>query len=334
MRSKEQLPYYEKLLPLASVLGERFIQRRDVYARQLDDGSYVFVRKPLEEKHLVAHLQGKMTLGAYVLDAESHGRYLVLDADDAPDWRRLKALAGFLAGEGTTSYLEASRRGGHLWLFFDRQLPGKEIRGFGQGLLAYFNLEDLELFPKQDALKGGPGSLVRLPFGVHRKSNRRYGFYFPDGRPLAPTLRGQIQALSAPESVSKAIYDRFLAHWASLGTQTSPERPQRWRCVKKEAGEQTQADMIKEAIPVRQFVLRYVELSPSGKGLCPFHDDQMPSLHVNDDRNFWWCFACEKGGSVIDFYMALQDCDFPTAVAELGEMLFERPLDEVPPDEG
>jgi DNA primase len=92
--------------------------------------------------------------------------------------------------------------------------------------------------------------------------------------------------------------------------------------------------MIKEAIPVRQFVLRYVELSPSGKGLCPFHDDQMPSLHVNDDRNFWWCFACEKGGSVIDFYMALQDCDFPTAVAELGEMLFERPLDEVPPDEG
>ena len=75
------------------------------------------------------------------------------------------------------------------------------------------------------------------------------------------------------------------------------------------------------AIPVRQFVLRYVELSPKGTGLCPFHDDQVPSLSVNDKENYWHCFACGVGGSVIDFWMSYQDCDFQTAVSELAEML-------------
>jgi len=321
MSNKENIPNYQEFINPAQTLGSQFIQRRDFYARQLDDGSYILVRKRLEEKHLVAHLRGKMTLGAYVLDAQSRGRYLVLDADDEPDWRRLKALAGALAEEGTISYLEASRRGGHLWLFFEQPLPGKEIRAFGQGLLAYFNIEDLELFPKQDALRDGPGSLVRLPFGVHRLTGRHYGFYFPDDKPIAPTLREQIQALSAPESVSKEHYDRFSAYWASLKQQMTSGRPQRWRQVKKEEGEQSLVKVIKETIPVRQFVLRYVELSPSGKGLCPFHDDQVPSLHVNDEQNFWYCFACEKGGSVIDFYMQLEKCDFKTAVQDLHEML-------------
>ena len=101
MRSKEQLPHYEELVPLANALSTRFIQRQRFYARQLDDGAYMLVRRALEEKHLVAHLQGKMTLGAYVLDAQSRGRYMVLDADNELDWRRMQALASVLADEGT-----------------------------------------------------------------------------------------------------------------------------------------------------------------------------------------------------------------------------------------
>ena len=89
--------------------------------------------------------------------AESHGRFMVLDADDAPGGRRLQALAQVLEQLGCPSYLEASRRGGHLWFFFDEPLPGKEIRRFGKGLLAYFNLPDMELYPKQDKLGDRPG---------------------------------------------------------------------------------------------------------------------------------------------------------------------------------
>ena len=76
-------------------------------------------------------------------------------------------LARELAADDVSAYLETSRRGGHLWLFLAQAVPGKETRAFGQGLLAVHQVEGVELFPKQDRLSGGPGSLIRTPFGVH-----------------------------------------------------------------------------------------------------------------------------------------------------------------------
>ena len=43
--------------------------------RQLDNGRYVCVREPLTQAHLEAHLRGDITLGTYLLDAESKGRF-------------------------------------------------------------------------------------------------------------------------------------------------------------------------------------------------------------------------------------------------------------------
>jgi DNA primase len=61
------------------------------------------------------------------------------------------------------------------------------------------------------------------------------------------------------------------------------------------------AEQVKAAIMVRQLVLRHIELTPSGIGLCPFHDDHNPSFNVNDERNFWYCFACNEGGDISVF---------------------------------
>ena len=76
MPGKERPPDSEELASLAEVLTQTFIQRRDLYAKQLDGGSYVSIKKPLRPGHLNAHLRGKMTLGSYLLDRESKGRYL------------------------------------------------------------------------------------------------------------------------------------------------------------------------------------------------------------------------------------------------------------------
>ncbi len=62
-------------------------------------------------------------------------------------------------------------------------------------------------------------------------------------------------------------------------------------------------------------------LSPAGRGRCPFHDDQVASFGVNDAENFWHCFACNRGGSIIDFWMEWRECDFKTALKELAGML-------------
>src|SRR5689334_13966746 len=82
---------------LADMLSATFVQRRDLYARQLVDGSYVCVRKPLRERHLISHLRGKMTLGAYVLDENSLVRFAVIDADDELQLARLADISMSLA---------------------------------------------------------------------------------------------------------------------------------------------------------------------------------------------------------------------------------------------
>jgi hypothetical protein len=55
----------------ALVLAQRFVQRWDLYAHQIDDGSYVCIHEPLNVSHLFAHLRGEITLGAYFLSQES-----------------------------------------------------------------------------------------------------------------------------------------------------------------------------------------------------------------------------------------------------------------------
>lgn len=305
---------------LAAALAKRFIRRWDLFSKQRDDGRYVCIRERLHHDHLLEHLQGEITLGAYVLDEDSQGAYLVFDADNDPDWRRLQALAVALLEIDATTYLERSRRGGHLWMFFDEALSGDEIRRFGQGLMLQFGLGSLELFPKQAQLGGGPGSLVRLPFGVHRKSGRRYGFYLPHGQPLAPSLREQIELLEEPETVPAEIIKRFSDLVPSKKRQAADLASVN-RTGKSADGQAPLFERIKQAIPVRDFVGRYVDLSSNGTGLCPFHDDHVDSFSVQDERNFWKCFACGKSGSIIDFWMYYRDCDFKTAVEQLARML-------------
>ena len=47
---------------------------------------------------------------------------------------------------------------------------------------------------------------------------------------------------------------------------------------------------------------------------CPFHDDQVPSLSVNHEKNLWRCFACIRSGNVIQLVMEMEDINFTTAV--------------------
>jgi len=167
---------------MATGLAATFFQPRDLYAKQLKDGSYICIRKPLENSHMMAHLAGKITLGTYVLDPSSQARFIVFDADDGPQFNRAVLLSSDLAKEGVPSYLEESRRGGHLWLFFSKPISGKDARLFARQLAEKRHLDGVEIFPKQDKLATGPGSLVRLPFGVHRKTGQRHAFITTFGR--------------------------------------------------------------------------------------------------------------------------------------------------------
>jgi hypothetical protein len=326
MASPERLllPNAELSRP-ALVLAQRFVQRWDLYAHQLADGSYICVHEPLNVDHLFAHLQGEITLGAYLLDQESQARFLVLDADAAQAWERLGCLARELAGDSIPAYLERSRRGGHLWLFLAQAVAGSEARAFGLGLLRAHQIEGVELFPKQDGLADGPGSLIRIPFGVHRLTGRCYGFYTADGMPLAPTLREQIHALKTPETVPEAAFEAYRSLVPPQPSAAVTELPAELTG--------TVSERIKARLTVLEFVSQYVDLKPTASGvlgLCPFHDDHHPSFGINTADNYWHCFAGCGGGSVIDFWMKWRKCDFKTAVRELRRWCCDRRLHRSP----
>ena len=65
--------------------------------------------------------------------------------------------------------------------------------------------------------------------------------------------------------------------------------------------------------------------------ICPWHDDHHPSLtlYENARENRCHCFACGRGGSVIDFVMASERCDFAEAcriVAGIGGIFPDEPI--------
>lgn len=302
-------------------LARRFVQRWDLHALQLVDGRYLCIHQPLKQEHLFAHLRGEITLGAYILSKNNLARFIVFDADDPQGFDRLARLAVSMAKEQVPSYLEGSRRGGHLWFFFSKAVRNREARAFGNSMLRKHRVENVELFPKQDNLVSGPGSLIRMPFGIHKVNGERYGFFNPDGSPIAPTVGEQIHMLSAPQTVPEAVFESSKAHDSSKRSSASHNR----------SGEATDglSERIKASIPVLEFISRYVDLKSVENGAvghCPFHEDDHPSFRVNARENYWHCFADCGGGSIIDFWMKWRqkqglEASFVATITELADML-------------
>lgn len=322
--------------------AKTFIPRWDWYALQLKDGTYIQKRESLTlsmvTKHLTLARRGytPFTLGAYALDAQNIARWVCFDADAQPQWKQLLKLSHTLFERGITSYLEPSRRGGHLWLFTP-PLAGKDIRLFAQRLLEREQIAVseggrplIEIYPKQDVLSDGAGSFVRLPLGIHMKTMQAYHFIDLAGNPLAPTVREQVALLGQPDRVPQEFIGKFLKRSNTELVQVfpppSPTLPEFKNYTPKR--HEPLSEAIKNAISVYDFVSQYVPLNDQGRGLCPFHDDHKKSFGVNHERNYWHCYAGCGGGSVIDFWMKWrethgQDGSFLAAMKELRVLLLK-----------
>jgi hypothetical protein len=307
---------------LVAAYAQTFISRFDCYPLQLPDGQYVAIKRPLTLPMVEAHLLGKHTIGAYALDGQSQARWLCFDADEDEAWQGLVSLAATLAARGVPAYLEQSRRGGHLWLFFAQAIAGRDARRLGRSWLSSPALASVEIYPKQDELRTGVGSLVRLPLGVHRKSGKRYHFVMASGEPLAPTVREQVALLASPATAPGPYVAEALATLPEpQGVLPTP------RFAKQPVDRSAKpSERIKAAVSVLEFVRRYVELDPNQRGLCPFHDDQRVSFAVNEVGNYWQCFAGCGGGSIIDFWQRWRALhghsdDFTATVKELIHLL-------------
>lgn len=79
---------------------------------------------------------------------------------------------------------------------------------------------------------------------------------------------------------------------------------------------------IREEADIVKIVSEYIKLekkSSSYIGLCPFHPDQNPSLHVSPTKKIYKCFSCGASGDVIGFIQNYEKVPFPRAVQIAGE---------------
>jgi len=158
------------------------------------------------------HLGGELTIGIYAINpATQRSKWMVIDADYRTAIEDLIKVQRQLRDDGVAAALEKSKRGGHLWIFFERPVLARDARVYIYHLAAKLKVqvkgsglsEGIEIFPKQDELKPDEfGNAIRAPLGVHRGAREsrgwRYWFYGADY-----TLAEQLAYLAGLPKVSE-----------------------------------------------------------------------------------------------------------------------------------
>jgi hypothetical protein len=290
------------------------VNRAQPYALQQQDGTYRWVFRSLDTRALRAHLAGTHTIALSSLDEGGRCRWICLDADTPDGLDTLRVVHAALAEVGLPALLEASRRGGHLWLLFAGPLPAALPRAVVaatlDALVARGALVRLpELYPDTDGAEpvrlgtfghvGHLGHAVRLPLGVHRRTGRRYPLLSEQGEPLPLTtlrdLAAQMAHLLAHPRVSVEQL-RVAARRLAVPPDTVGEDSRMVRRARSPSGHGAPSGPPTPAWPTTttSAVIRWVdarvspldlldELRPQSEmrivgqgflGWCPFHDDR------------------------------------------------------------
>lgn len=85
---------------------------------------------------------------------------------------------------------------------------------------------------------------------------------------------------------------------------------------------QNTIEEIKEKADIVQIIGQYVALEKQGSsyiGLCPFHNDNHPSMSVSPTKKIFKCFSCNASGNVVSFVERYKNIPFIEALREVGE---------------
>ena len=79
-------------------------------------------------------------------------------------------------------------------------------------------------------------------------------------------------------------------------------------------------DQLLDQTDIVEVVSRRLQLNKKGSNfwcLCPFHDDSNPSMAVNQDKQFFYCFVCQESGNAIHFLRRYENLEFVDAIETL-----------------
>ena len=86
---------------------------------------------------------------------------------------------------------------------------------------------------------------------------------------------------------------------------------------------QEKINEIRNSVNIVDVISSYIPLTPKGKnyfGVCPFHDDNNPSMSVSPSKQIYKCFSCGATGTVFKFIMDYENVSFMEAVKKVADM--------------
>ena len=79
---------------------------------------------------------------------------------------------------------------------------------------------------------------------------------------------------------------------------------------------------IRSKVDIVDFISSYIPLIQKGKnyfGVCPFHNDNNPSMSVSREKQIYKCFSCGASGNVFNFLMDYEHIEFKEALKILAD---------------
>ena len=151
---------------------------------------------PLDTNAIVEHLSGNQVIGIYPMLQNDNCFFLAMDFDREHWLDDISVLKKICNDEGIPAIIERSRSGtgGHLWIFFNEEIPAVLARKLGSYLITIamnkryqIDMKSYDrLFPNQDTLpKGGFGNLIALPFQKKSIDNGNSVFIDEKGIPYS-----------------------------------------------------------------------------------------------------------------------------------------------------
>ncbi|MDD3821825.1 MAG: DNA primase [Bacilli bacterium] len=77
---------------------------------------------------------------------------------------------------------------------------------------------------------------------------------------------------------------------------------------------------IRTSVDIVDIIGEYIPLTKKGRnffGICPFHEENTPSMSVSKEKQIYKCFGCGASGNVITFVMSYEKMSFPEAIYKL-----------------
>jgi DNA primase len=103
------------------------------------------------------------------------------------------------------------------------------------------------------------------------------------------------------------------------------------------SGSTDAVDQVRAHVNLVEVVRQHVMLRKQGRehiGLCPFHEEKTPSFSVNEQKQSWYCFGCQRGGDVFTFVEQIEKVDFRGALEQLAEFAGIQLPERTPGDRG